>query len=125
MFSANEGDAEYRFDDWGPGYLARGPRTDFGLCVLRPGDAFPNHFHRNIEEGFYVLEGEATLWHDCKERFVLTPGDYHRCDPGEMHYFVNESDANFKMAFIKAPWDPDDVVVVEWTPGEPVPDIER
>lgn len=115
-------DAEFRFGDWGPGYLMRGPRIDVGVVQLRAGDSFTNHYHAKIEECFIVLEGEATLWSDCKDKFTLRAGDVHRCDPGEMHYFVNESDSNFKAVFIKAPWDPEDVVQVPWVPGEPIPE---
>ncbi|MCK5751751.1 MAG: cupin domain-containing protein [Mycobacterium sp.] len=118
MFNGKLKDIEYRFGDWGPGYLLRGPRTDVGACYLRPGDAFPNHYHCGLEETFFVVEGEATLWIDCKEKFDLQEGDIHRCDPYEMHYFVNESEKPFVALFVKAPFDPDDKVDVPWQPGE-------
>jgi quercetin dioxygenase-like cupin family protein len=119
MFNGKLQDIEYRFGDWGPGYLIRGPRTDVGACYLRPGDAFPNHYHQSLEETFFVVEGEATLWTDCEHRFTLRTGDIHRCDPYEMHYFVNETDEPFVALFVKAPYDPDDKVDVPWEPGQP------
>src|SRR5690625_5697219 len=67
--------AEFRFGDWGPGYLMRGPRIDVGVVQLRAGDAFTNHYHAKIEECFIVLEGEATLWSDCKDKFTHRAGD--------------------------------------------------
>ncbi|MFH5821980.1 cupin domain-containing protein [Georgenia sp. AZ-5] len=114
--------APYRFGEYGPGYLLRGPRTDFGVVRLRPGDDASNHYHAQIEETFVGLEGEATLWLNCTERYVLRAGDVYRCEPGEMHYFVNESGSDFRALFVKAPYDPADGVQVPWTPGEPVPD---
>lgn len=114
-------EAPYRFGEYGPGYLMRGPRTDVGLVRLRPGDDASNHYHAAIEETFYVLEGTATCWIDCTERIELQPGDVIQAEPGEMHYFVNESDQVFKALFIKAPFDPNDGVQVPWTPGQPVP----
>lgn len=116
-------DVEYRFGDYGPAYLMRGPRTGFGVFRLRPGDDMPNHYHAGLEESFFVIEGEATLWIDCKDRYTITEGDLYRAEPGELHYFVNESDAPFRGLFIKAPWDAEDTVQVPWVPGEPIPTI--
>lgn len=113
--------AEFRFGEYGPGYVLRGPRTDIGVVQLRPGDDASNHYHGAIEESFIVLEGSATVWIDCQQSYTLNVGDIVRCDPGEMHYFVNEGDENFRALFIKAPYDPADGVQVPWVPGEPIP----
>lgn len=113
--------AEFRFGEFGPGYVMRGPRTDFGVVQLRPGDDASNHYHAQIEESFVVLEGKATVWIDCQQCHELNVGDIVRCDPGEMHYFVNNSDEVFRALFVKAPYDPKDGVQVPWVPGEPVP----
>lgn len=114
--------AAYRFDDHGPAYLLRGPRTDVGIVLLRPGDDVVNHYHARVEETFIPLEGEATLWIGCRERVVVRVGDVYQSPPGEMHYFVNESDQPFRMMFVKAPHEPQDTVPVAWHPGDPVPD---
>jgi mannose-6-phosphate isomerase-like protein (cupin superfamily) len=114
--------APYRFGEYGPGYLLRGPRTDFGVVRLRPGDDASNHYHAQIEETFVVLEGSATLWINCTESYTVGAGDVYRCEPGEMHYFVNETDADFRALFVKAPYDPADGVQVPWKPGDPVPE---
>lgn len=68
-----------------------------------------------------MLEGTCTLWIDCERSYRLSAGDVVRCDPGEMHYFVNESDELFRALFVKAPYDPADGVQVPWVPGDPVP----
>jgi quercetin dioxygenase-like cupin family protein len=115
------GNADYRFGDHGPAYLLRGPRTDIGVVLLRPGDDVVNHYHANVEESFYIIKGEGTLWVDCAEMHTITPGDVYQSPPGEMHYFANNSDTDFQMLFIKAPYDPNDTVPMPWTPGEPVP----
>ncbi|WP_161880808.1 cupin domain-containing protein [Deinococcus alpinitundrae] len=122
MHKAKIDETPLRFDTYGPGYLARGPRTDFGVVVLPPGQDFPNHYHERTEETFYTLEGHVVMWTNGL-RIELGPGDYHRCDPMEMHYLVNEGEVPWRAVFIKAPHNPGDGVTVDWKPGQPVPDI--
>ena len=116
-------EAEFRFGEYGPGYLMRGPRTDVGIVRLTPGTEAGNHYHAQIEETFYVLKGTATMWLDCRESFELKPGDVYRADPGEMHYFINNSEVVFEAIFIKAPYSPSDVIPVPWTVGEELPPL--
>lgn len=116
--------AEFRFGDYGPGYLLRGPRTDIGIVRLTPGTDATNHYHAHIEETFYVIKGTCTLWIECKDSYELHPGDVYQCEPGEMHYFVNKSDEDFEAIFVKAPYDPADGVQVPWTENEPIPTKE-
>jgi len=110
-----------RNGDWGPAYVVQGPSSDIGVLVLRPGDEMPNHLHHFCDESFVVLEGTATLWVDAAAAYPLTAGDVYRCAPGELHYFVNDSDQLFRMVFIKSPASPGDTVTVPWHPGDPVP----
>ncbi|WP_372594757.1 cupin domain-containing protein [Actinotalea sp.] len=117
------GDTQFRFGEFGPGYVLRGPRTDLGVVRLRPGDDAANHYHSAIEETFVGIEGEATVWLDGRESFTVGVGDVYQMQPGEQHYFVNNSDADFRAVFIKAPYDPNDGVPVPWTPGEPEPEL--
>ncbi|WP_282946880.1 cupin domain-containing protein [Cellulomonas endometrii] len=116
-------DTAFRFGEFGPGYVLRGPRTDVGVVRLRPGDDASNHYHAAIEETFVVLEGSATLWLDGRASYELAAGDVVQMQPGEQHYFVNEGDDVFRALFIKAPYDPADGVQVPWRPGEPEPEL--
>lgn len=121
MQHTHTGSAEYRFGTYGPGYVIRGPRTDIGVVQLMPGDEATNHYHAQLEETFVGLEGEATLWVDCVAKYTVRPGEVFQCEPGEMHYFVNESDSVFRALFIKAPYDPTDGVPRPWRPGDDIP----
>ena len=112
MHYTNESQHEYRFGDNGPKYLARGPRSDFGIVTLQPGQDFQSHKHENIEEAFYTIEGEIHLYLNGKCH-VLKQGDYLRCDPGEVHYVINKGAVPWKAVFVKAPFDPDDSVAVD------------
>jgi mannose-6-phosphate isomerase-like protein (cupin superfamily) len=101
--------------------VVEGVSSDIGFLVLRVGDEMPNHVHYRCDESFVVIEGEASLWIDGARRYALSVGDVYRCCPGEMHYFVNDSDGLFRMVFIKSPASPGDTVTLPWRPGEPVP----
>ena len=48
MLKINESEQEYRFGNSGPKYLLRGPRVDFGLVVLQPGEDFQKQYKRYI-----------------------------------------------------------------------------
>lgn len=115
MFHINESETQYRFGASGPKYLARGPRTDFGLVVLQPGEDFQAHYHKGVEEAFFTLEGEVCLYVNG-EPFVRGPGDYVRVDPGEVHYLVNRGQVSWKAIFVKAPYDSNDKVDVDMKP---------
>ncbi len=125
MHRASEQDVSFKFGDHGPGYLSRGPLIDIGIVRLRPGDEYVNHYHARSENSFFTIEGEAVLWSDRRDRFVLRPGDLHRCDPGEMHYLVNEGTVPWRAIFVRAPYDPADTIQVRWRPGDPVEPIPR
>lgn len=125
MFRAKSSEVELRFGHHGPGYIVRGPRSDVGIVVLPAGQDFPNHYHKNVEESFMTLAGSVTLWIDGRERVELVEGDFVRCDPGEMHYFVNEGDEDWRALFMKTPHDPKDSIVVAWHPGEEPPQKEE
>lgn len=121
MQHADFTDPTYREGDWGPAYLIEGRSSDVGVLLLRPGDSVPNHLHHHCDETFVVLEGEATLWVDCRDRHTLKVDHVHRCEPGEMHLLVNDGDVPFRCVFIKSPSSPGDTVVVPWEPGTPPP----
>ncbi len=61
MQKVNERDCAFRGGDWGVKYFMRGPKLDWGLILLKPGQAMGEHGHKEVEETFYVLEGTPTL----------------------------------------------------------------
>lgn len=118
MYLTNEENHEYRFKTHGPKYLTTGPKVDMGVVVITPGEKHPCHKHVTQEESFLCLEGECSVYVDG-EKVVMKQGDYLRCEPGEAHLFINESDSNFKAVFTKAPHrEVKDSVYIEWEPGE-------
>jgi quercetin dioxygenase-like cupin family protein len=114
-------DAELRFGDWGPGYLAQEDDAFFGVVTLRPGDEFANHRHVHHTESFLVLAGSAELWLDRAERILLLQGDFVSVPPGIEHYLRNVSGTPFTAFFAKSPGVADDKVDAPWTPDAPNP----
>ncbi|WP_432408973.1 cupin domain-containing protein [Wukongibacter sp. M2B1] len=109
MFKLNESDREYRFGDSGPKYLMRGPRANFGIVVLKPGQDFNNHYHNLMEENFFILEGEIEFTIDGK-KVLCRKGDFIHVEPKEAHYLNNISDSIAKAAFCLAPYQEKDKV---------------
>jgi len=122
-FIIREDEVPYRFDGVsGPKYLMRGPRSDFGMVVLTPGEDFQTHYHRTIEENFFTLEGVVDIYING-EMFTLHPGELCHVPPLNPHYLINRGETSWKAIFVKAPYDPKDKVNVEWLPGDEFPEI--
>lgn len=109
MKTLHEKDLEFRNKDWGVKYLFRGPKIEWGIILLKPGQKLPCHYHQQVEETFHILEGEPTLIVDGKE-CLATPGSAFQIPAPETHTFSNASTKNAKILFIKAPYDPNDKI---------------
>ncbi len=115
MTIVNEKDREYRFGDSGPKYLLRGPRMNFGVVVLKPGQDFPAHYHNIMEENFFILEGELEI-HIENEIFHCKKGDLIHVEPKKVHYLINKGTTDFKAAFMLSPFQEKDKVEVNYRP---------
>ena len=108
MFCLNDSEREYRHGDHGPKYLEQGPRMNFGIVMLQPGNTVSPHVHRVMQESFYILEGRVTIsvlrdggaWEDIR----LAEGDYLHLEPGEAHRIRNESTEVLRMVVTAAPY---------------------
>lgn len=109
MQHVNEHDLAYRDGDSGVKYLLRGPRIDWGIILVKPGQRLGGHLHEETEETFYVLEGQGILSVNGKE-YQAVQGDVFRLDPEERHDIRNEDATSLKLVFIKCPYVPDDKV---------------
>ncbi len=109
MEQVKESEKEFRGGKSGVKYLFRGPKIDWGVILLLPGERLGGHYHKEVEETFYVLEGQATAYvGDIQQRLVA--GDAIRLEAPEHHNIVNEGDQPLKMVFIKCPYLPQDKV---------------
>ncbi|HUY52225.1 MAG TPA: cupin domain-containing protein [Streptosporangiaceae bacterium] len=87
---------------------ARQIRAD--RIIYHPGDTAAAHFHADCHHVFCVLAGAGLLCTD-QEVSRLTAGMSALVGPGEVHWFVNDTDANFSFVEFWAP-PPTDTV---WT----------
>ncbi len=112
MYMIDEKEREYRFGDSGPKYLMKGPRMNFALVQFMPGQDFKAHYHKIMEEDFFILEGEIDIVVDGTSRH-LYPGQLIHIEPGEIHYCKNSYDRPVKMVSVLAPYQEVDKVEVE------------
>jgi quercetin dioxygenase-like cupin family protein len=112
MFIIHEDEREYRFGDSGPKYLMKGPRMNFAVVQFQPGQDFKAHYHNEMEENFFILEGEVDVVVDGTVH-RLTPGQLIHIEPGEIHYLANNSKNPVKMISTLAPFREVDKVEVE------------
>lgn len=112
MYIIDEKDKEYRFGDSGPKYLMKGPRMNFALVQFQSNQDFKAHYHNIMEENFYVIEGEIDIVVDGKVNH-LTSGQFIHIEPGEVHYCINNSNAEVKMVSTLAPYQQVDKVDID------------
>jgi quercetin dioxygenase-like cupin family protein len=111
MEKTSESEREYRDGDSGVKYLFRGPKIDWGVVLVKPGQTMAAHYHNELEETFYVVKGRAAFFVDGVKH-ELVAGDAVRLEAAERHKVVNESDQPTKLVFIKCPYLPQDKVSV-------------
>lgn len=105
----NERDLEFRHGDHGPKYLFRGPHFEWGIIVLKPGQDLRAHKHEKVEETFYFECGAPQMVVNG-QAIRVTEGDVFKLEPGEGHDIINDTEADIRLIFIKAPYAPEDKV---------------
>jgi quercetin dioxygenase-like cupin family protein len=87
-------------------FLATGEDTggQYALweAVVPPGGGPPPHAHSREEEGFYVLEGEITLFIG-DQRLIASAGTFANLPVGTPHSFKNEGSKPARMLISVAP----------------------
>lgn len=109
MQRVNEYQLNFRKGDSGPKYLFRGPNIDWGILVLKPNETLGQHYHNEVEEAFYFMEGTPLMKVNGQE-YRVAKGDAFRVEPGDVHDIINDTAQSVKMVFMKYPYKPDDKV---------------
>ncbi len=112
MEMVNEFDLEYRNGDSGVKYLFRGPNIDWGVIRFLPNDTLGRHYHEEVEETFYFLNGRPEMVVNG-EVIRIKPGDVVRLEPEDIHDIVNDTDEVINVLFMKHIHKPDDKVDVK------------
>ncbi len=92
-------------------YMIRGPQIDWGTITLQPGDEKGAHYHNQIAETFYIIEGTTTFLLDDGKELDVETGTGIRLEAKESHGLKNNTDKPTKMIFIKENYKPKDKVV--------------
>ena len=72
-------------------------RPGFRISELQigPKQQVPWHYHNNIQDTFYVLEGQLRIFvRDPKEEIRLEPGQSYAVRPGRPHLVTNEGEGS-------------------------------
>ena len=70
-------------------------RPGFRISELQisPTQQVPWHYHSNIQDTFYVIEGQLRIFlRDPKEEVRLGPGETYSVAPGRPHLVINGGD---------------------------------
>ena len=82
--------------------------------IYHPGDTAAKHYHTDCHHLFYVLNGNGVLHVDDGD-YRLLPGMVAVVAPSEVHWFENDTDANFSFVEFWGPppketiWISDDI----------------
>jgi mannose-6-phosphate isomerase-like protein (cupin superfamily) len=107
MQKVNVNDLKYRDGASGVKYLFRGPKLDWGVIRLLPGQKLGAHYHERVEETFYFTVGTPLMVVNG-ERIRVRTGDAFRLDQTDKHDIINDTDSPVDAIFIKDRLDPDD-----------------
>jgi quercetin dioxygenase-like cupin family protein len=71
-------------------YHASRPGFRIAELTISPRQKVPWHYHSNVKDTFYVLEGQLLIFlHDPKEEVRLVPGETYSVRPRRPHLVTN------------------------------------
>jgi quercetin dioxygenase-like cupin family protein len=74
-------------------YHAQRPGFRVAELQISPTQSVPWHFHNNVQDTFYVIEGQLRLFlRDPKEEIRLGPGETYAVTPRRPHLVTNGGD---------------------------------
>ena len=88
-------DASHLYEVERRAYHATRPGFRIAELQISPTQKVPWHYHNNVQDTFYVLEGSITIYmQDPKESVSLTPGASYAVPPGRPHLVTNAGDTS-------------------------------
>ncbi len=86
---------------------------DFGIAFFQPNQRVKKHIHEEVEEIFYVIEGEILLELEGTKAVTLKQGFVAHIPPDQQHALHNQSYRVVKLVIVKSPSIPSDKKFVE------------
>lgn len=83
----------------GPRWPVKSSKQSLAEMVLPPGVVTDEHYHRTIEEIYFVAGGTGTLWLEGEEH-TLKRGDHVVISPGVVHKLSNDKDATEALSVV-------------------------
>ena len=88
-------DASHLYDVERRAYHAERPGFRISELQISPTQSVPWHCHTNIQDTFYVLEGNVRLFlREPKEEVRLNPGDTYSVRPMRPHLVTNDGEGS-------------------------------
>ncbi|KXB08689.1 hypothetical protein AKJ56_00565 [candidate division MSBL1 archaeon SCGC-AAA382N08] len=77
------------------------------LVEVESGNKVGPHYHKNQTEVYNIQRGNAILGIDDMD-FKAEKGDTLICEPGQVHYVINDSSEKFRLLVIKTNYEEGD-----------------
>jgi len=82
--------------------------------TISPTQKVPWHYHTNIQDAFYVLDGDVRIFmREPKEDVRLSPGETYSVAPGRPHLVTNGGDQSATFLVLQGMGEYDYVPLVE------------
>lgn len=88
-------DASHLYEVESRKYYAERPGFRIGELRISPTQKVPWHFHNNVQDTFYVIEGRLKLFlREPDEEVSLAPGETYCVNAGRPHLVTNAADSS-------------------------------
>ncbi|MBI5676847.1 MAG: cupin domain-containing protein [Nitrospirae bacterium] len=87
---------------------------EIAMCIFEPGEIAALHYHNNMEEIYFILEGFGEIEANGK-RHVIKAEDSLAIPAGVRHRVINTSnEQHLKFLSVNSPsWMPEDMIIVD------------
>jgi quercetin dioxygenase-like cupin family protein len=83
-------DASHLYEVERRAYHAERPGFRISELQISPTQTVPWHYHNNVQDTFYVIEGQVRLFlQQPKEEVILGPSEVYSVAPGRPHLVTN------------------------------------
>lgn len=77
--------------------------VDFGIALIQPNQRVESHYHEQVEEIIYTVDGEITLLLGNEKSVKLKRGLVVHIPPNQTHALHNQTQKITKLVVVKSP----------------------